>query len=239
MFFFDESRETFQMFSLSHLLGDAFWVLAIVLLVLFRKKLRSCPKCDRVIRIFLAVAMLTLQTIFYIWTFWRGTASLELLPFGLCHLAMYLSAITLLTESKTLFKIVFPWAIIGALLSLTIADLTFEFPHFRYIHYFGNHGMFLFGNLYLVLVKGFRMNYKDFWFSGAVLIGLSIPVYFFNRAFDTNHLFLMHAPGGAETAFAFIGDWWLVALIALVFVLYHLIYLPFYLASHAKKRSPS
>ncbi|MFH0993114.1 MAG: TIGR02206 family membrane protein, partial [bacterium] len=153
--------------------------------------------------------------------------------------AMYLSAITLLTESKTLFKIVFPWAIIGALLSLVIADLTFEFPHFRYIHYFGNHGMFLFGNLYLVFVKGFRMNYKDFWFSGGVLIGLSIPVYFFNQAFDTNHLFLMHPPIGTENAFAFVGDWWPLALVALVFTLFHLIYLPFALAARVGKRSTS
>ncbi len=72
MFFFDESLETFEMFSISHLFADLFWITAITLMVVFRKRLRGMPRFDRFIRPFLAIAMLTFQLIFYIWTFWRG-----------------------------------------------------------------------------------------------------------------------------------------------------------------------
>jgi len=236
MFFFDESLETFEMFSLSHLFADLFWITAITLMIVFRKKLREMPKFDRLIRWFLAIAMLTFQLIFYIWTFWRGAATLELLPFGLCHLAMYMTSVTLLTQSKTLFKIVFPWAIIGALLSLVIADLTFEFPHFRYIHYFGNHGMFLFGVLYMMVVKGYTISYKSLWMSGGVLIGLCVPVYFFNQAYGTNHLFLSHLPGPAASIQAAFGDAWLVGFVGFIVVLFHLIYLAYYLIRGRKDR---
>ncbi|HAQ56491.1 MAG TPA: TIGR02206 family membrane protein [Acholeplasmatales bacterium] len=235
MFLFDESLETFEIFSLSHLLGVLFWVTAITLMIVFRKKLRGMPRFDRFIRYFLAITMLTFQFTFYLWMFWRGAASLELLPFGLCHLAMYLTSLMLLTQSKTLFKIVFPWAIIGALLSLVIADLTFAFPHFRYIHYFGNHGMFLFGVLYMMIVRGYTISYKSLWMSGGVLIGLAVPVYFFNQAYGTNHLFLSHLPGPAASLQTAVGDWWIVLFVAFVFALFHLIYLAYVLISRHSK----
>ena len=50
MFFFDESLETFEMFSLSHLFADLFWITAITLMIVFRKKLRELPKFDRILR---------------------------------------------------------------------------------------------------------------------------------------------------------------------------------------------
>jgi hypothetical integral membrane protein (TIGR02206 family) len=236
MFFFDESLETFTMFSLSHLLAVAFWILAIALMIVFRKRLRGKPRLDRFIRWFLAIAMLTMQTIFYIWHFWRGSASLELLPFGLCHMAMYLSAATFLTDSEKLFRIVFPWAMIGAVLSLVVADLTFEFPHFRYLHYFGNHGMFLFGGLYMVFVKGYRITYRSLWGSGLILIAISVPVYFFNQRFGTNHLFLSSLPNALLPLQEIFGAWWLVGFVGVVFPLFHLVYLPFFLADRIARR---
>ena len=236
MIFFDEALETFEMFSLSHLLADLFWIVAIAMMVVFRERIRHMRRLDRFLRLFLAIAMLTLQMIFYVWTFWRGAASLELLPFGLCHLSMYLTSFMLLTKSKTLFRIVFPWAIIGALLSLVIADLTFEFPHFRYIHYFGNHGMFLFGVLYMAVVHGYKITYRSLWMSGLVLIGIAIPVYFFNLAFGTNHLFLSGLPGPAAFIQTFFGEGWLIAFVGFVFVLFHLIYGGFRLFSCMHRR---
>lgn len=224
MFFFDESLETFEMFSTSHLLAVLFWIAAITVMVVFRRRIREIPRLDRFIRLFLAIAMLIMQLIYYVWVFWRGDASLELLPFGLCHLSMYMTAFTLLTQSRIVYKIVFPWAIIGALLSLAIADMTFEFPHFRYIHYFGLHGMFLFGVIYLAVVRGFDITYRSLWLSGLILLGLAVPVFFFNRAFGTNHLFLSRLPGPAAVVQDFLGAWWHVGYVGFVTVLFHLIY---------------
>jgi hypothetical integral membrane protein (TIGR02206 family) len=143
MWFFDETYKTFEIFSLSQWIADSIIVAVIVAMIFFKKNLRSNLRLDKRLRIGFACAMLFMQTVFYLWTFSLGEQTLDLLPFGLCHLAMYLTSLTLLLNSEKLFKIVFPWAILGALLSLVIADLKYDFPHFRYFHYFGNHGMSL------------------------------------------------------------------------------------------------
>jgi len=236
MIFFDERLATFEIFSLSHLFADLFWAILILLMVVYRRRLRTFPRFDLFLRRFIAIAMLVLQAGYYAWMFATGKADFELLPLGLCHLSMYVTVALLLTQSKTLFTIIFPWAIIGAALSLILVDLAYQFPHFRYIHYFGNHGMFLFGVLYMAVVKGYRLTYKGLWMSGLVLIALAVIVYPINLALGTNHLFLIQLPTPARPIGALFGDWWMAGYVGMVFILFHLIYLPFFIVNRRERR---
>lgn len=216
------------MFSLSHGLALLVLILAIVSLFLLRNRINNNRSLEKKTRVFIAILMIILEWVYYAWVISRSGFMLSLLPLGLCAISMYMTAIALLTNSERIFKILYPWAVTGALLSLLVADMTFEFPHFRFFHYFGNHSLFLFGNLYLIFVSGYRIKYKDILKSSFILLCLAIPIYFINPILDTNHMFLRELPNEVSFLFGWMGDpWWVFGFSFGIFFLFHLLYLPF------------
>lgn len=227
MFFFDERYRTFQSFTLAHLIPVLVLIAMIILIIIFKNELRKNKKADKIIRYSIAITMIVMEWIHYAWVINRSGFMLSLLPLGLCAISMYLTAITLLMDSKSLFKIVFPWAIIGAVMSLMIADLAYSFPHFRYLHYFGNHELFLFANLYLVIVRGWRMTFRDTLKSSGILFSISIVLYLVNPLMNTNHMFLMELPHEVSFLFAWMGErFWVVGFVIGIFILINLVSLP-------------
>jgi hypothetical integral membrane protein (TIGR02206 family) len=238
MIFFDESLNTFEIFSGEHLLALLFFLVLIFLVFLFKKPLKAHPRLDKGLRYGVAIAMVSMEWIFYLWVIIPGAFNLGLLPFGLCSISMYLTAITLLTDNEKIFKIVYPWAVSGALLSLIVADMGFSFPHFRFLHYFGNHGMFLVANIYLAVVKGYRLTYKDLLKSCMILFLIAIVLFFLNGILGTNHMFLHELPAEVAPAYMWMGEpWWLFGYGFSIFLLFHLVSLP--LLIHPKKRIAS
>jgi len=223
MFFFDERYATFELFSLAHLLGIIFLLILLVLMILMKD--RISVKADLWIRRTVAVLMILMEWVFYAWALRGGDFQLSLLPMGLCALSMYTTAIMLWTKSEKLFKVIYPYAIIGALLSLIVADQPYIFPHFRYIHYFGNHGLFLLGNLYLIKVHKFKMTYKDLLKSAFILFIYSLIVYPLNFLMNTNHLFLRELPSEVEFMFSMFGDLWPLGFGLAIFILMNMVYL--------------
>lgn len=140
---------------------------------------------------------------------------------------MYVTSFTLWTNNERTFKIIFPWAISGALLSLIIADLGYGFPHFRFIHYFGNHGLFLLGNLYLLMVSKFKFTYQDLLKSSLILLIYSIVIYPLNFILDSNHLFLREIPQEVAPLYGFLGSFWVIGFMVSIALLFQLIYIPF------------
>lgn len=228
MLFFDESLRTFEIFSLEHFIALGVVIAIVIAIFGFQKQLRANKRLDRRLRIAVAVAMIAMEWTFYVWSIANGGFNLGLLPFGLCAISLYLTCITLLTENEKLFKIVYPWAVGGALLSLLVADMGYSFPHFRYFHYFGNHGMFFIANIYLAVVKGYRLSYRDLMRSCGVLLVLSIVMYFVNQVLGTNHMFLAELPGEVAFLYAWMGNpWWMVGFVFSIFALFHVVWLPF------------
>ena len=227
MFFFDESYRTFQPFTLAHLYPVLVLIALIILIIIFKKNLRENRKADKIIRYSIAITMIVMEWIHYAWVISRSGFMLSLLPLGLCAISMYLTAFTLFLDSKKLFKIVFPWAIIGSVMSLLIADLAYSFPHFRYLHYFGNHELFLFANLYLVIIRGWRMTYRDVLKSSAILFSISVVLYLVNPLLNTNHMFLMELPHEVSFLFSWMGErLWVVGFVIGIFILINLVSLP-------------
>lgn len=227
MLFFDERYRTFSPFSLAHLLPVLILLGLLFLVVIYKNKLRENPLADKFIRYFIAITMVSMEFIYYAWVITNSGFMLSLLPFGLCAISMYLTAITLISGSKKLFKIVFPWAIIGAIMSLIVADLAYTFPHFRYLHYFGNHEMFLFANLYLVIVKGYKMTYKDILRSSLLLFIMALVLLIVNPLLGTNHMFLSELPHEVSFMFSWLGDkLWVAGFMVGIFILINLVGLP-------------
>ena len=225
MFFFDDAYQTFEPFSLAHGYAILFLIALLILLLIFKKKITF--KADRIIRRTLAVVMIFLEWTYYTWVLIRSGFNTGLLPFGVCAISMYVTSIALWGKNEKLFQFIFPWAISGALISLVVADLSFTFPHFRYIHYFGNHGLFLLGNIYLLVVCQFKFNYKHLLKSSLALFIYALIMYPLNFLLDSNHLFLREVPAEVAPMYAFLGDFWVIGFVLSIFALFNLIYVPF------------
>lgn len=222
---FSEAYLGFEWFGLQHLVALLWIVISIILIVFFKDKVST--KVDLYLRRITAILMIAMEWTFYTWSLSRGGFQTSLLPLGVCAISMYVTAYTLWTKNEMTFKIIFPWAISGALLSLIIADLAYGFPHFRFIHYFGNHGLFLLGNLYLLLVCKFEFLYKDLLKSSLILLVYAIIIYPLNFLLDSNHLFLREIPHEVAPLYGFLGDFWVIGFMVSIALLFQLIYIPF------------
>lgn len=221
---FDERLKTFEMFSLSHGLAVALLLALVVLTIVFRKALAARPRLCRIFEVSAAGLMLGMQLVFYLWTFSLGEQSWELLPFGVCHVAMYFTAFALLFRSEKLFRFIYPWALIGAVLSLVFAETPYDFPHFRFFHYFGNHGIFLLATLYFLIVKRWKSSYKDLWVSGGVLFAAAMILWLVvNPLLGTNHMFMAELPKAIQPIFYPLGyPGWVFGFIAGMVLFFHL-----------------
>jgi hypothetical integral membrane protein (TIGR02206 family) len=226
MFLFDDRYEGFQMFSLQHLAAIIFLVFIVFLLVKYKDLFKNNPKLDKTIRFGMAFTMLGLEIVFWVWSIRTFGFEIGLLPFGLCAMSLHLSIITLIFDQKKLFKLIYPWTITGAILSLGVADMNYQFPHFRYIHYFGNHSLFFLSSLYYLQVKNVKIVYKDILISSLLLFILTIPISIINFIFDGNHLFLRSLPTDIDFLFYWMGPLWILGFMVFIFGLFNLWYLP-------------
>lgn len=229
---FSESYQGFTWFGSAHGFAILFFVILFCVMLFYQK--RITPKVDLILRRSVAVLMIAMEWTFYTWSLTRGSEVATLLPLGVCALSMYLSAYALWTKSEKVFKLIFPWAIIGSLISLVVADLGYTFPHFRYIHYFGNHGLFLIGNLYMLIVLRFRISYQDLLKSSLILLIYAALIYPINFWLGTNHLFLREVPHEVAPMYAFLGNFWVIGFVISIALLLQITYLPVYLYQRKK-----
>lgn len=227
MFLFDERYANFEMFSLQHFAAILFFITLIVLMVIFRNKIGQ--RLDLWLRRLVAVMMVTFQLIFFTWNIIQNGFNLDMLPFGICVTSMYFTSYALWTKSEKVFQFIFPWAITGSLLSLVVADMNYAFPHFRYIHYFGNHGFFLLGNLYFLIVIQSRFTYKNLMKSGLIIFIYTLVMYPINYLLNTNHLFLRELPAEVVPLYSFFGDFWVIGFMFSIFLIFHIIYFPLWI----------
>lgn len=215
------------MLSLSHGLAVLLVFLVIACLFVFKKQLQNRPKLDKILRIGVAFTMLGMQIIFDVWQISLGAVKwYNFLPLGVCHIAMLTTSLCLLLNNEKVFRFIYPWAVGGALLSLAIADLEYEFPHFRFFHYFGNHGLFLISHIYLVVIRKWTLTYKNILQSALVLLIFAISMIFVNQWLGTNYLFMNELPAPAQPLFSWMGEpWWRAGFIFAIFALFNVAYL--------------
>lgn len=232
---YNENYQGFTWFGLSHLAALFILCVAIFLIIIFKDKISSSK--DLIIRRSVAILMVFLEFNYYFWVFviLGSPFDVSILPLGLCALSMYVTAFTLWTKNERLFKVIFPWAMSGALLSLIVADLNYTFPHFRYIHYFGNHMLFMLGNIYMLFVLKFKFTYKNLLKSSLILLIYAAIIYPINFLLNSNHLFLRELPEGTEVMFGFLGSFWVIGFVFAIFLLFHVVYIPVLIQNRLRK----
>ncbi|WP_316568259.1 TIGR02206 family membrane protein [Neobacillus sp. YIM B06451] len=186
----------FVMFSVSHVIVLAILLLAAIAIYVFRERLKGHGQ--RKMEVWAAGTLIVMESLYHVWMyangFWRAVDSL---PAGLCSISLILAVILLLTGSKAVYDILLYTALLGATQALATPYLFYDFPHFRFVHFFYTHMLIVLVPLYYTWVKGYRPAFSSV-IRLVVFLNLIMPVVMLiNKMVGGNYMYLSHKP---ETA---------------------------------------
>jgi hypothetical integral membrane protein (TIGR02206 family) len=214
----------FTPLSQEHLLMLCILVVAILLLFFFRDRLKN-----KTMRGGLAAFLLIAECSFQIWCVAAGQWSLRTsLPLQISDLAVFLSALMLMTKNHLLFGLLCFAGLGSALQVVLLPDLDYGFPHFRFFQFFASHEGTILACLFMIWVEKFRPHYRRLWQAVCVVTLYGGCIFIFDRAIGANYLYLMRKPPVPGVAWLGPWPWYLLGGWAAMIVLFHLIYLPFW-----------
>ncbi|MCQ6276076.1 TIGR02206 family membrane protein [Bacillus sp. V3B] len=183
----------FDMFSESHFVILAIFVLITVVIFRYRKNLND-EKWRRT-EIGVAISLILFEIMNHVWMYvnsvWKVGRSM---PLELCNIGLILCIILLLTRKKVVFELLFFIAILGATQAIFTPALTYDFPHFRFLHFFYAHMMVVWVTLYFTWAKGYYPTFRTV-IKLIVFINLLLPIILFiNKQANGNYWFLRHKP---------------------------------------------
>lgn len=195
---FNEKYATLQAGDSAHVAAIVVCVAAVILCLAVMRRLKR----DRFYECLVAAVMLLTEAVFLVWQFSAFGVGVEHLPLNLCTISLYANALFLLLDRRGAVKYTAFFSIIGAALSIAIPMQGYTFPHFRYIHYYGNHLLIILTSLYLLRELPL-IRLKDMLLSELALMTFILAVIHpVNLAFGTEFMFFAVGEGYFRTAFA-------------------------------------
>ncbi|RED61760.1 TIGR02206 family membrane protein [Cohnella lupini] len=187
----------FEAFSLAHGLGVAIAAAILLGIVVFRGKLRE-KRTNRVARYALVAILVGCELSLQAWYGLTDNWGLQSLPFQLCSIMMWLSALLLLTRNRHLYEMTFFLGIMGALQALITPNLDASYPEFRYFHFFIAHGAIIGSSVFLTVIEGYRPTLGSVFRAIGWLHVLAIPAAIANSLSGSNFMFLARKPDTAS-----------------------------------------
>ncbi|MBQ8623700.1 MAG: TIGR02206 family membrane protein [Oscillospiraceae bacterium] len=174
-----------------------------------------------------------------IFTLAIGEWKVEYLPFHICGINLMLSFVYLFTKNKVIAQILYALGIPGASMALLTPTWT-SLPFFNamHIHSYTVHICLILFPILLV-INGERPTYKYFKFAYSAVLIYCVPIYFLNKALDTDFVFLN---GVRDTPFEFLpevlGDPWYIFPCALILgLLMAIMILPWHIIDKKKQKA--
>lgn len=157
------------------------------------------------------------------------------LPFQLCSISLYLCMWMLLTKQKWAFEVAYFLGLGGALQALLTPELFYDFPHFRFIHFFVAHIAIVLAVFYMLWVEKKMITITALWKSFGLLQVIALLVYFINKLTSGNYMFLAKKPTNASLI-DFLGPypWYILTLEVVVLLFFFILYVPFLLLQKRK-----
>ena len=233
-YFFGQGDEVeFRNFTLAHFLPIALMIAIIVLICLFRNRLRE-SKHDKNLRLALALIMIITEMSY----FWRlvGVPSLganpqDHLPITLCGWGVIFGSYMLVTKNQTLFDIPYFWLFSGTIFALiTPTVITYTGPtRYRYYQFWLEHGM--------------RPTWKSFLKAYLATVVMAVIAFAANMLIggDANYLY-MAKPEATKSILDFLPANYALRVLfmaAAVTLLFFLAYLPWFLRDRKAKKAPA
>ena len=185
----------FEMFSSSHFIIIALLFVGAFCIYFFRNDLRK--QNWRKAEIAIAVSLVLVEITYHLWMYVNGSWNVShAIPLELCSISLILTVILLLTRKKIVYEIVLFTALLGASQAIFTPIVNYDFPHFRFFHFFYTHLMTIWAALYFTWVKGFR---PTIWsvLKLFIFLNLLMPIILFiNKLIGGNYMFLSHKPKG-------------------------------------------
>ncbi|HBD94918.1 MAG: hypothetical protein A2015_07630 [Spirochaetes bacterium GWF1_31_7] len=234
--------EPFKIFSKSHVMALILIFISILVVILMLRKYKNHIKLNYYFRIIISILLLTQELLFQIWHLKIKLWSIKhSLPLNLCSVVLLLSAILILTKNKKIFNMVyyigtasvffallFPYNLVGY----------YEFPHFRFFHFFLSHSLVLFVILYMIFVENYI---PTFWYmlkTYLICFLYSLFIFMINIEIKANYLFLGDFSFN-KRILNVISDWplYLFELYFKIFFIFFILYVPFKFLNYKNKRS--
>lgn len=228
----------FVIFSTSHLIAIGL----IVLLNLWFLTLRRDPSSPRnkTVRYVMAAVLILNEILWHTWNLVTGQWTVQtMLPLHICSVFVFLCAIMLVTGSYRIYEFAYFLGIAGASQAILTPDLgIYDFPHLRYYQVFISHGLIVSSAVYMTVVQRYRPTWKSL---GRVILWTNLYLIFVgvvNSLIGSNYMFVAHKPE-TPSLIDMLGPWpwYILALEAIGFVLFFLLYLPFAIRDIRARRS--
>ena len=238
----------FENFTLAHFLPILLMIAVIVLIYVFRNKLRE-SKRDKNLRLALALIMIITEMSY----FWRlvGVPSLganpeDHLPITLCGWGVIFGSYMLVTKNQTLFDIPYFWLFSGTIFALiTPTVITYTGPtRYRYYQFWLEHTTGYIAIFYMIFVHGMRPTWKSFFKAYAATVIMAAIAFFANMLIGGNANYLyMARPEETKSVLDFLPANFAVRVLfmaAVVTLLFFLAYLPWLIKDRkARKAQPA
>ncbi|WP_066068895.1 YwaF family protein [Neobacillus soli] len=187
----------FQLFSVSHFSIIFILILVSACIFLYSDKLKA-EKWRRT-EIGIAISLIIIETTYHLWMFVNDSWNVSYaLPLELCSISLILTVLLLLTRKKIIYEILLFTALLGASQAIFTPLLNYDFPHFRFFHFFYTHLIIIWVPLYFTWAKGYR---PSIWSVVKLFVFLNVLmpiIMFINRLVDGNYMFLSHKPSSAS-----------------------------------------
>lgn len=225
----------FSTFGPMHLIWLLCILLGIIGAAILYKRLDESKR--RVMRIIVGSAVVLLEIIKDIYHGIIGEFGVGYLPLHLCGINILLIGFDLIKPNNTVRNFLYYFSIAGASLALIFPNWN-ALPcwNFSGIHSFVIHGLLVMYPILLVAGGEVKPDLKTMPKCILLLIGMAIPIYFVNLAFDTNFMFLMRPDKGnpLEMFEKLLGNhlWGFPILLPIVMLI---MYLPIWLINKLKK----
>ena len=224
----DFAGPSFQLFGVHHLVAIGIILSINVGLVGWGKRIPE--KWRGPIRIAMAATLLIDEAILHWWRWRIGTWTIqEMLPFHLCAVLIYLSAIVLITKNQRLYEIVYLFGLAGATQAILTPDAgEYGFAHFRFFQVFISHGLIVTTGVWLSAVEGLRpfpSSLRRVFSIGLIYMAFVGVV---NWLIGSNYLFIARKPETASLLDVLPAWPWYIPVLLLLAVLFlGVAYLPF------------
>jgi hypothetical integral membrane protein (TIGR02206 family) len=187
----------FEMFSASHFIIIALLFIGAVNIFIFRDKLKSDK--TRKWEIGTAISLILIEATYHFWMIINGSWDVShAIPLELCSISLILNIVLLLTRKKLIYEILLFTALLGASQAIFTPFLNYDFPHFRFFHFFYTHLMSIWVPLYFTWAKGYR---PTIWSVLKLFIFLNVLmpiIMIINKLVRGNYMFLSHKPDSAS-----------------------------------------
>ncbi len=235
--FFTESGGTpFILFGPIHLLISVITIITVVLIYIYRDKLKTF-KYKENIRYILAAILFINMTIYYISKVILKTYDWKLdLPLHFCFITGYIFMYILITGNKKLYSIIYFFTFVGPIPSIIWPDLKLDYDRFVFWQFVISHHFILISSVYVLMVLEYKIYKKYILKAYAIGNVIVFTIAIFNGIFKTNYIMMGQLPDHIYRIYPFAQYmppiFWLesVALLSLIIA-----YIPAYLVNRNEK----